>query len=427
LLAIVTLVASCGGIEFDSEAGSNLGDEAATPPTTCECRPPETAPPPTTTTTTLPTPSASVVGLPSAPIAPRSGQSAVWTGTEMIVWGGVELNWSLREEQHILSDGARYDPKQQAWLKFAGPSRAQGALFRGRTNHVAVWTGSEMIVWGGLGEHYEDLADGARFSPGDRVSSTTSEWRPMAPAPFPAPEMVEGVWTGRELVLVMGMSRDRATDDLVTAAAAYDPATDQWRMLAPPPLPTEFGAKLVWVGSSVALVRATGFGRNPTVPQPLVELYNPRTDSWSVVEDFQLDIETNLTAVSTGRELLVFVGASHTRDATSVAIDVRSGRVRPIAESPFEVNAWGPVWSGDEALFWTQDGGGAYDPTNDHWRTFPAPPHVDYRVDAQVVWADDKLIAWGAGKAPVRTKGPVDLTEAPVDFGATYTPAHEER
>ena len=82
-----------------------------------------------------------------APIA-RSGHEAVWTGTEMIVWGGEVSD----------NSGAAYNPAHDTWRTISivgAPS--------GRTGHTAVWTGSEMIVWGG-----DDTAltnTGGRYAP----------------------------------------------------------------------------------------------------------------------------------------------------------------------------------------------------------------------------------------------------------------------
>src|SRR5947207_466457 len=60
----------------------------------------------------------------NAPSA-RHSHTAVWTGTEMIVWGGGY-------------------PGTNTWIATA-TSNVPDARF----DHTAVWTGSEMIVWGG--------------------------------------------------------------------------------------------------------------------------------------------------------------------------------------------------------------------------------------------------------------------------------------
>ena len=75
--------------------------------------------------------------------AGRARHSAVWTGSEMIVWGGYNYGTSIL---NILNTGGRYNPSTDSW-RATSTTNAPAA----RESHVAVWTGtgSEMIVWGG--------------------------------------------------------------------------------------------------------------------------------------------------------------------------------------------------------------------------------------------------------------------------------------
>src|SRR5439155_15082969 len=73
----------------------------------------------------------------NAPSARYSG-TAVWTGSEMIVWGG--YNGSS-----YLNTGARYAPATDSWVTTT-TTNAPSA----RIDHTAVWTGSQMIIWGGV-------------------------------------------------------------------------------------------------------------------------------------------------------------------------------------------------------------------------------------------------------------------------------------
>jgi hypothetical protein len=66
----------------------------------------------------------------------RALHTAVWTGSEMIVWGGGDF----------FNTGGRYDPGTDTWTV---TSTTNAPL--GRYLHTAVWTDSEMIVWGGDG------------------------------------------------------------------------------------------------------------------------------------------------------------------------------------------------------------------------------------------------------------------------------------
>ena len=61
----------------------------------------------------------------------------MWTGSEMIVWGGDAY-------RAVLNTGGRYNPSTDSWTA-TSTTNAPTA----RIGHTAVWTGSEMIVWGG--------------------------------------------------------------------------------------------------------------------------------------------------------------------------------------------------------------------------------------------------------------------------------------
>src|SRR5581483_5568787 len=54
--------------------------------------------------------------LPAAPLRSRHGASAVWTGREMIVWGGA---WRAGNASIWLDDGAAYDPAGDKWRRLA--------------------------------------------------------------------------------------------------------------------------------------------------------------------------------------------------------------------------------------------------------------------------------------------------------------------
>ena len=67
----------------------------------------------------------------------RYEHTAIWTGSEMIVWGGFIGGFALERRREIQSWHRQLDRDQHH----------QRALSRGY--HTAVWTGSEMIIWGG--------------------------------------------------------------------------------------------------------------------------------------------------------------------------------------------------------------------------------------------------------------------------------------
>jgi len=97
----------------------------------------------------------------------RIGATAVWTGSEMIVWGG----------DTYTSTGGRYNPSTDTW-RATSITNVPAA----RTHHTAIWTGSEMIIWGGT--------NGGMLNIGGRYNPTTNRW--TAPAADIIPSQTVG-------------------------------------------------------------------------------------------------------------------------------------------------------------------------------------------------------------------------------------------
>ena len=90
--------------------------------------------------------------------ATRLGHTVVWTGNEMIIWGGTHVG--VGGTNIHLRSGGRYDPWGRTWSPnfstIGAPTRRYG--------HTAVWTGTEMIVWGGY-DGSGHLRTGGRYTP----------------------------------------------------------------------------------------------------------------------------------------------------------------------------------------------------------------------------------------------------------------------
>src|SRR5205814_678772 len=76
----------------------------------------------------------------NAPSA-RHIHTAVWSGSEVIIWGGSYQN---NFTTNYFNDGGRYNPAANTWMAVTTTGAPAG-----RELHTAVWTGSEMIVWSG--------------------------------------------------------------------------------------------------------------------------------------------------------------------------------------------------------------------------------------------------------------------------------------
>ena len=88
----------------------------------------------------------------------------------MIVFGGAESE--LTGQGQLFNDGAMYDASNDSWT----PLPTQGAP-AARFGHGAVWTGSEMLVFGGIGAGGAALTSAAAFNP------ATNTWRDLPATP----------------------------------------------------------------------------------------------------------------------------------------------------------------------------------------------------------------------------------------------------
>lgn len=341
----------------------------------------------------------------------RSGAASAWTGKELLVWGGVTFNGS---ENRWLADGAALDPVANRWRPLpAAPLVARG-------DPAAVWTGSEMLVWGGSAAE-ERFVDGAAFNP------QTNGWRTISSNPFGGVMRPAVVWTGTEMLVFSSTNGPRM-------ASAYDPRTDRWRRLAPLPglLVMPF-PQVVWTGSTAMLVLwpdtstqppGSGFptsglapapgpaaGTSPTsppgTPPPLptrpmpagggpnsdmfLVSYSPETDQWSRLPEVELRDGGVPRLVWTGQEALLLQNG-----APGAAFDPARQAWRSLSAVPEgRPFADAAVWTGRLALLWSGgDEGLAYDPQADIWLTFDAGGQ-ETRSSAVVAWADGQFVGWG--------------------------------
>ena len=91
----------------------------------------------------------------------RQESTAVWTGSEMIVWGGFFGGLAL-------STGGRYNPGTDSWT-----ATSTTGVPAGRGLSTSVWTSSEMIIWGGWDDQ-DFLNTGGRYNPGTDSWTATS-------------------------------------------------------------------------------------------------------------------------------------------------------------------------------------------------------------------------------------------------------------
>ena len=149
----------------------------------------------------------------SAAPSARAAHTAVWTGSEMIVWGGAGLFGGMSTS---FNTGGRYNPSTNSWTATSTTGAPDA-----RSSHTAVWTGTEMIVWGGDAYGVRAVNTGGRYNPGtDSWTATTTTGAPAGRDTHTA------VWTGSQMIVWGG--QDPSTGIYFNTGGRYNPSTNSW-------------------------------------------------------------------------------------------------------------------------------------------------------------------------------------------------------
>jgi N-acetylneuraminic acid mutarotase len=313
----------------------------------------------------------------------RFFHTAVWTGSEMIVWGGVNGNdW--------LNTGGKYDPSTDSWTATSTTNAPDG-----RQTHTAVWTGSEMIIWGGVGPFIY-------FNTGGRYNPSTDSW--IATSTINAPTgryQHTAIWTGSEMIVWGG---EGPVDS--NTGGRYNPSTDSWIATSTTNAPTARDShSAVWTGSEMIVWGGTGtLGWVNTGGR-----YDPGTDSWAYTTATNAPTPRDVhTAVWTGSEMIVWGGYNNEHWLNT------GGRYNPSTES------WTPtsstnapvgrifhtaVWTGNEMIIWGGEDsnynhlhtGGRYNLSTDSWTATSVINAPSDRLAHAAVWTGSEMIVWGGG------------------------------
>jgi hypothetical protein len=252
-----------------------------------------------------------------------SGDTAVWTGTEMIVWG--ELG------------GGRYNPATDSWQSISttnSPSWTSG--------DTAVWTGTEMIVWGELG--------GGRYNP------TTDTWQSISTVNAPSARILHtAVWTGVEMIIWGGA-------DSIQTGGKYNPVTDNWQGISTLGAPSGRSRHTaVWTGTEM-IVWGGGADFNY---YDTGGIYDPTADTWREISTIGAAEERKYhRAVWTGTEMIVWGGQTE--------IEVLNGLKKIVGLHT----------------------GGSYSPDTDDWQQTSTTGAPSGKSNHVAVWTGTEMIVW---------------------------------
>ena len=283
---------------------------------------------------------------------PRQGHVAEWTGTEMLIWGGQSATGVALPDPN----GARYDPRTDTWRPIASvgaPSDRYGAYH--------AWTGSELIVWGG-----QTSTGGAKLNDGAIYNPSTNLWRAMNPGTLAGRVDSTGgtaVFIAGQVIVWSGDLAVDVADDGGRYTPAPAPALGSWAPVATTGQPpgrdntravrTDNALMFVWGGRRSQLALATGGLYNPNT--------GPNTDAWISMSASPITFP--------GRQLHTMVPASG------------------------DVLIWGGVGSGPSAT--ALNDGARFNPQRDTWTLMSTIAAPAARYCHSAVWTDSQMIIWG--------------------------------
>jgi N-acetylneuraminic acid mutarotase len=323
----------------------------------------------------------------SAPDA-RFDHTAIWTGSEMIVWGGFN-----NSPPYFLNTGGKYNPATDSWVA-TSTAKAPAP----RDFHAAVWTGAEMIVWGGYNDG-NDLNTGGRYNP------TTDSWAATSVVNVPqGREQFSAVWTGSEMIVWGGLGC--GSNCRLNTGGRYNSITDSWTATSTINVPeARWYNSAVWTGTEMVVWGGT----NQTIYLNTGGKYDPLDNSWSDTTTTNAPLgRVGHSTIWSGSEMNVWAGTDSTFSDTNTG-----GRYDPAADSwmaistanaPSARDSHTAVWTGSEMIVWGGifccpaidfNTGGKYSPATNSWTASSTADAPSARYFHTAVWTGSEMVVWG--------------------------------
>ena len=378
----------------------------------------------------------------------RTNHTAVWTGSKMIVFGGFTTSTGFSNNSQVSGDFLTpndvigYDPASGQWsfIKTVG-----NAI----TGHTAVWTGTEMLVWGGvISDPTDTTTNGQSFVTkiGRRYNPSTNVFSRIT-ATINAPSARQGhtaLWaqpasgsTGTASMIIWGGTSDTSSlsvfnlQNYKADGSLYDPANDAWTPLPTAGAPSaRAGFASVWTGTDMIIWGGVAQTNNGSTDINDGALYNLQDNVWTAMSTTNVpnvpSARHNPVAVWTGSQMIVFGGARLSQSGPTVQLgdgalyDPQNKTWTPIAAFPgFSANninsdsTWAGVWTGTEFIVWMESSpttyAARYKPATSTWTPIIAQgggqtPNASgqgfsqnefQRFSSTTIWADTKMIIWG--------------------------------
>lgn len=340
-----------------------------------------------------------------------SGHTSVWTGSEMIVWGGRDDGTVHTEESSGSVDPGEnriYNPSTNQWVaninSIGGPARREG--------HSAFWTGSKMIVWGGIGT---STFNNTCLNTGGIYDRANNSWVSISTTNAPTARCsYSAVWTGTDMIVwggTVAVGGASVTD--IDKVYVYNLTSGLWTEKITTGYPSlrkyqqtfTAGDKLVVWGGVDSVGNAIHDG----------SIYDLSLGSWTAmasnmsIPEKGLSVSTNIA----GSEVLYWNGLSnniYTLNTTNATWTTQATTGTPPAGLYGSETIWtgltGDNSSENRMLVWggrTVEGdnttevntGSIYDFTAHTWSSISSASSPSARSNPTIVWTGTSAIVYG--------------------------------
>jgi N-acetylneuraminic acid mutarotase len=329
----------------------------------------------------------------------RYGHVAVWTGSEMIIASGIAWNSDLGRFEYTSQYG-RYNPATETWTVATGaPERWYQT--------AAIWTGSRMLVWGGSWSG-SNIAGGNSYDPG------ADTWTSMATAGQPTPRTNHtAVWTGSEMIVWGGTNNGAVYGD----GARYNPATNTWEAISTTNAPSaRYYHTAVWTGTE--MIVWGGVGANAYMLADGAR-YNPSTNTWTPISSSGAPSARSghVAAWSGAINHKMFIWGEMYGNTNTGGLydpDTNSWTATDVLCAPSGRWLENAVWTGSRIIIWggatlgaVLDDGYEYDPSGNTWSKITTTAAPSARSGHTAIWTGSKVIYWGWSDGTVLNTGGV--------------------
>ncbi len=313
-------------------------------------------------------------------------------GSQVFVWGGLDASGTA------LDTGAIYDVDNDTWREIARDANTPSP----RHSASAVWTGSVVVVWGGIGA--QALSSGALYDP------DTDRWSPMHRAPVARGAAPAAYLDDYELMAVWGGQNE--TGNLLEGIDLYDPNQDVWTAGDTSGNPGKRQGA-AWCGGLRSFWVFGGL-RDGSQMADDGTYYSLIDDRWTDVGSWSGSARSGAFSAFLNIEFHVWGGRNESgalSNGASYTLGTFSGSWRSLdtTDAPSARSAsyletgWSFAIDGDQMLIlgglddqnaYLRDGG-IYDTTRRSWKAIPTWPSTSSHAFGTAAYASGAVVLWG--------------------------------